>query len=77
MSQESESSDEDEVEDVDPANADSAVDHDDDGNDKSAEVVDTKAGDTHTGDQKTDSKKMNTKVLLTLFGYVWYQSQKK
>ena len=71
MSQESESLEEDEVEDIDPANADSTADHGDDGNEKSAEVVDTKAGDTHTGDKKTDSKKMNAKVLLPSFRYVW------
>lgn len=70
VSQESESSDEDEVEDIDPANADNTVDHDGDDNDKSAEVVDTKAGDTHTGDQKTDIKKINTKVPFPWFRYV-------
>ena len=57
VSQESESSDEDEVEDIDPANADSAVDHDDDGNDKSAEVADT----------KTDDKTAKAKVFSALF----------
>ena len=57
MSQQSESPDEDEAENSDPANTDSAVDHDDNGNDKSAEVADT----------KTDDKTAKAKVFSALF----------
>ena len=57
MSQQSESPDEDEAENSDPANTDNTVDPDNDGNDKSAEVADT----------KTDDKTAKAKVFSALF----------
>ena len=57
MSQQSESPDEDEAENSEPANTDNTVDPDNDGNDKSAEVADT----------KTDDKTAKAKVFSALF----------